>query len=186
MNNNSPIVVVLSGSMEPGYKRGDLLLVSGETKRPYVPGDIVVFPVKGYFIPIVHRVLRVFTGDEQDATYDGLTLESAERGLEKVLPQKILTKGDNNEHADNFLYTDKNILTSCVDVGEVKGGVRGLLENAMKSTADDCLRKSDVMGRVLWCLPGIGYVTILLRKNIFVTFLIFGGMAILTILGGSG
>ena len=57
----SPIVVVLTGSMEPAFQRGDLLLLwnrnlFGETKV----GEIVVYNVKGKDIPIVHRVVRKF------------------------------------------------------------------------------------------------------------------------------
>lgn len=55
----SPIVVVLSESMEPAFQRGDLLLLwnrnlLGET----AVGEIVVYNVKGKDIPIVHRVVR--------------------------------------------------------------------------------------------------------------------------------
>jgi hypothetical protein len=57
----SPIVVVLSGSMEPAFQRGDLLFLwnrnlFAETKV----GEIVVYNVKGKDIPIVHRVVRKF------------------------------------------------------------------------------------------------------------------------------
>ena len=57
----SPIVVVLSGSMEPAFQRGDLLFLWNrnlleETKV----GEIVVYNVKGKDIPIVHRVVRKF------------------------------------------------------------------------------------------------------------------------------
>lgn len=59
----SPIVVVLSGSMEPAFQRGDLLFLwnrnwFGETQV----GEVVVYNVKGKDIPIVHRVVRKFGG----------------------------------------------------------------------------------------------------------------------------
>jgi hypothetical protein len=56
----SPIVVVLSGSMEPAFQRGDLLFLWNRDKRAEV-GEIVVYNVKGKDIPIVHRVVRSFT-----------------------------------------------------------------------------------------------------------------------------
>ncbi|XP_077244865.1 uncharacterized protein LOC143884902 isoform X2 [Tasmannia lanceolata] len=40
----SPVVVVLSGSMEPGFKRGDILFVH-MNKDPIRAGEIVVFQV---------------------------------------------------------------------------------------------------------------------------------------------
>ena len=56
-NSESPIVVVLSGSMEPAFHRGDLLLLNNRQKRADI-GDIVVYNVKGRDIPIVHRVIK--------------------------------------------------------------------------------------------------------------------------------
>ena len=38
----SPIVVVLSGSMEPAYHRGDLLMLTNFDEK-VVPGDVVVY-----------------------------------------------------------------------------------------------------------------------------------------------
>lgn len=60
-NSPSPIVVVLSGSMEPAFQRGDLLFLWNrnlmeETKV----GEVVVYNVRGKDIPIVHRVVRRF------------------------------------------------------------------------------------------------------------------------------
>jgi signal peptidase len=57
----SPIVVVLSGSMEPAFQRGDLLFLWNrnffeETKV----GEIVVYNVRDKDIPIVHRLVRKF------------------------------------------------------------------------------------------------------------------------------
>nr|DAD39250.1 TPA_asm: hypothetical protein HUJ06_013573 [Nelumbo nucifera] len=40
----SPVVVVLSGSMEPGFKRGDILFLH-MSKDPIRVGEIVVFNV---------------------------------------------------------------------------------------------------------------------------------------------
>ena len=55
----SPIVVVLSGSMEPAFQRGDLLFLWNRDPRAEV-GEIVVYNVRGKDIPIVHRVVRSF------------------------------------------------------------------------------------------------------------------------------
>lgn len=76
----SPIVVVLSGSMEPAFQRGDLLVLwnrnlgLGErvgvmhepttTPTPNTTqiGEIIVYNVAGKDIPIVHRVVRRHKG----------------------------------------------------------------------------------------------------------------------------
>ncbi|XP_073106039.1 uncharacterized protein [Elaeis guineensis] len=80
----SPVVVVLSGSMEPGFQRGDILFLQ-MSKDPIRAGEIVVFHVDGRDIPIVHRVIKVH---EQQDTGE----------------VNILTKGDNNFIDDRPLY----------------------------------------------------------------------------------
>lgn len=55
----SPIVVVLSGSMEPAFQRGDLLFLWNRGRDTQV-GEVVVYNVQGKDIPIVHRVVRKF------------------------------------------------------------------------------------------------------------------------------
>jgi len=79
----SPIVVVLSGSMEPSFNRGDLLFLS-LTEQPFRVGDIVVFKLEGRDIPIVHRILKVHEKPNKEVD--------------------VLTKGDNNEIDDRGLY----------------------------------------------------------------------------------
>lgn len=57
----SPIVVVLSGSMEPAFQRGDLLMLWNRNLAYETEvGEVVVYNVKGKDIPIVHRIVRKF------------------------------------------------------------------------------------------------------------------------------
>lgn len=102
-NSHSPIVVVLSGSMEPAFQRGDILFLWNRNEYSKV-GDIVVYEVDGKDIPIVHRVLR-------------------EHKNENSGKQLLLTKGDNNAGNDIPLYAKKKIyLQKDKDiVGTVKG-----------------------------------------------------------------
>ncbi|KAG7001994.1 RNA 3'-terminal phosphate cyclase [Physcia stellaris] len=79
----SPIVVVLSGSMEPAFQRGDLLFLWNRSQNTQI-GEVVVYNVKGKDIPIVHRVVRKYGGGSK--------------------PLKLLTKGDNNLADDTELY----------------------------------------------------------------------------------
>jgi len=81
----SPIVVVLSGSMEPGFYRGDLLFLTHYRHIPIENGEIVVYRLKEREIPIVHRVIKRH--------------ENSETG-----EIKYLTKGDNNQVDDRGLY----------------------------------------------------------------------------------
>ncbi|MCO5601002.1 hypothetical protein L7F22_055118 [Adiantum nelumboides] len=82
----SPVVVVLSGSMEPGFQRGDILFLN-MGNAPVRAGEIVVFNVDGRKIPIVHRVIKV----HEDR---------------KTGEVEVLTKGDNNYGDDRLLYAD--------------------------------------------------------------------------------
>lgn len=79
----SPVVVVLSGSMEPGFHRGDILFLS-LTSSPFTPGDVTVFQIEGRDIPIVHRSHNVHTDGKNHLS--------------------IVTKGDNNNVDDRGLY----------------------------------------------------------------------------------
>ncbi|KAL2222503.1 hypothetical protein M432DRAFT_570825 [Thermoascus aurantiacus ATCC 26904] len=92
---SSPIVVVLSGSMEPAFQRGDLLFLWNRSPRAEV-GEIVVYNVKGKEVPIVHRVVRTFPDDEQQ--------EGGQGDVTTTPSHKLLTKGDNNIADDTELY----------------------------------------------------------------------------------
>ncbi|XP_008947213.1 PREDICTED: signal peptidase complex catalytic subunit SEC11C [Merops nubicus] len=83
----SPIVVVLSGSMEPAFHRGDLLFLTNFHDDPIRAGEIVVFKVEGRDIPIVHRVIKIHEKENGNI--------------------KFLTKGDNNEVDDRGLYKER-------------------------------------------------------------------------------
>lgn len=100
---HSPIVVVLSGSMEPAFQRGDILFLWNRNEKNNV-GDVVVYEVAGKSIPIVHRVLKQH--------YDRSTGE-----------QLLLTKGDNNNGDDVPLYARGNYYLNKTEdvVGTVKG-----------------------------------------------------------------
>lgn len=98
----SPIVVVLSGSMEPAFHRGDLLFLTNFPEEPVRVGEIVVFKVEGRDIPIVHRVIK---------------LHEKENGT-----VKFLTKGDNNSVDDRGLYAPGQLwLTKKDIVGRARG-----------------------------------------------------------------
>lgn len=88
----SPVVVVLSGSMEPGFYRGDILFLTKNAEHPYVPGDVVVFQIEGRDIPIVHRMMNVH--EKPDGAVS------------------VLTKGDNNQVDDRGLYAHRQLFIS--------------------------------------------------------------------------
>lgn len=86
--NESPVVVVLTGSMEPSFHRGDILFINWDYTPP-VSGDIVVFKVPNQEIPIVHRVVGTQLLDNGE--------------------YNCLTKGDNNPVNDRGLYEKRKL-----------------------------------------------------------------------------
>ncbi|OCT98818.1 hypothetical protein XELAEV_18011053mg [Xenopus laevis] len=111
----SPIVVVLSGSMEPAFHRGDLLFLTNFQEDPIRAGEIVVFKVEGRDIPIVHRVIKVHEKENGDI--------------------KFLTKGDNNEVDDRGLYKEGQ---SWLEKKDVVGRARGYLKGPSELQQPTC------------------------------------------------
>jgi signal peptidase I len=103
----SPVVVVLSGSMEPAFQRGDILFLNNQDD-PIRVGEIVVFKIKEREIPIVHRVMKVY--------------ENRETG-----EVEVRTKGDNNNVDDETLYAPGQKWLKREDIlGRARGTLRYL------------------------------------------------------------
>jgi len=113
-NSESPIVVVLSGSMEPAFYRGDLLFLTNPASELYKTGDITVYKVPGGDIPIVHRVME--TRDIPIKGWNELNATTPH-----PVTQKLLTKGDNNPVDDIGLYNGMEWLERKHIVGKVRG-----------------------------------------------------------------
>ncbi len=100
LNTKTPMVVVVSGSMEPNLLKGDLLFLKGKNPATIKngtiegkEGDIIVFDAHGIWIhapgdPIVHRVV--------DKMYDNGWF--------------FLTKGDANPFPDEAWVPEDHIL----------------------------------------------------------------------------
>lgn len=100
----SPVVVVLSGSMEPAFQRGDILFLDNSVHTVGV-GDVVVFKIRDRDIPIVHRILKVHT--KPDGEFE------------------LLTKGDNNRVDDRGLYAPGQLWLKREDIlGKAVGTLR--------------------------------------------------------------
>ena len=67
----SPIVVVLSGSMEPAFHRGDLLFLTNKETEDIRVGEIVVFKVNYFFrqVKLCQNNLFFFLGRGPRHTY---------------------------------------------------------------------------------------------------------------------
>ena len=168
-HSESPVVVVLSGSMEPAFQRGDILFLTN-LDDPIAVGEIVVFKVAGRDIPIVHRVLRVherglLTAESAPPVTGALSLEPAPpapppthspgAGAGAV---DFLTKGDNNNIDDRNLYAPGHLW----------------------------LQRSEILGRARASLPYVGMVTILLNDYPALKFVLVGLMALFVLTSKEG
>ncbi|XP_033132421.1 signal peptidase complex catalytic subunit SEC11A isoform X2 [Brassica rapa] len=160
----SPVVVVLSESMEPGFQRGDILFLH-MSKDPIRAGEIVVFNIDGRDIPIVHRVIKVHerknTG-EVDVLTKGvgfLDLKLVLVVYHIVIIQRPFTfsflmfPGDNNPGDDRLLYA--------------KGQV--------------WLHRHHIMGRSVGFLPYVGWVTIIMTEKPIIKYILIGALGLLVI-----
>ncbi|CAL9010465.1 unnamed protein product [Prunus brigantina] len=149
----SPVVVVLSGSMEPGFKRGDILFLH-MSKEPIRAGEIVVFNVDGREIPIVHRVIKnqfiKITWGPVSSNHK-LFLQVHER--EDTGEVDVLTKGDNNYGDDRLLYAHGQLW----------------------------LQRHHIMGRAVGFLPYVGWVTIIMTEKPIIKYILIGALGLLVI-----
>lgn len=104
----TPVVVVLSGSMEPAIVRGDILFLWSDRRVPYAIGEIIVYQIQGRPIPIIHRILEIRTAS------DGRV--------------ELLTKGDHNPVEDRGLYNaDSGLKKLWLYEDEIMGRAFGFL-----------------------------------------------------------
>jgi signal peptidase I len=93
LGTSTPLYAVESGSMEPTLYRGDLVIVRAVDPETLEVGDIIIFEVPSYDVPIVHRIIEI----EQDNGELNFT-----------------TKGDNNPIADNWSISASNIIAKVI------------------------------------------------------------------------
>lgn len=97
--------VVVSGSMEPVFYRGDIVVVEktdfleiNEFKPNDVQvGDIVVYNAKWFPNPVIHRIIN-------DTTVNGI--------------KYFVIKGDNNDAPDPYLVSQSQITQRVVKIGD--------------------------------------------------------------------
>ncbi|TQD96961.1 hypothetical protein C1H46_017441 [Malus baccata] len=161
----SPVVVVLSGSMEPGFKRGDILFLH-MSKEPIRAGEIVVFNIDLWILR-THETLKylykgqiIFSFGHGGACQDGLGREiPIVHRVIKVHERKdtgevdVLTKGDNNYGDDRLLYAHGQLW----------------------------LQRHQIMGRAVGFLPYVGWVTIIMTEKPIIKYILIGALGLLVI-----
>ena len=97
--------VVVSGSMEPVFYRGDIVVLEKADFfgiHEFDPGDVqvgdvVVYDAKWYSEPVIHRVINI-------TEINGTTM--------------YVIKGDNNDSPDPYYVTQKQIKERVVALGD--------------------------------------------------------------------
>ncbi|MHC1567312.1 MAG: signal peptidase I [Candidatus Syntropharchaeia archaeon] len=84
--------VVVSDSMFPTFKKGDLILMQSITTEPRV-GDIITFKTDVYLYPVTHRVVSISDG-------------------------KIRTKGDARDTVDSWVISKEDVLAKAIHKSE--------------------------------------------------------------------
>ena len=151
-NTESPIVVVLTGSMRPAFYRGDLLLVT-HFKEDLRMGDIIVFKIPNQDIPIVHRamVLHVHQNQEGEENVQLQLLDHVKEFLTKQPYEQefsLLSKGDDNPVDDRGLYPPQTFW----------------------------LNRKHIIGKIRGYCPYVGYLTILLNEKPLLKYTVLGLM----------
>lgn len=97
--------VVVSGSMEPAFYRGDIVLVQKANflgidefnPADVQVGDVVVYDAAWYDQPVIHRIINI-------TDINGTTM--------------YVIKGDNNDRADPYYVTADQIQEKVVTFGD--------------------------------------------------------------------
>lgn len=69
LNTQRPVMAVVSGSMEPTFYKGDLIVAKGVPTESLVVGDVIVFENHLRGIDVVHRVIKVEGGSSHTYFY---------------------------------------------------------------------------------------------------------------------
>jgi signal peptidase len=150
----TPVVVVLSASMEPAIQRGDILFLWQNKQIPYSVGEIIVYKIKGMQIPIIHRITEV---RNRKLLIDPVSTDlknTANVGVTSIFsmfssPFDMLSSS--SSYTDSFLYNSGTKPVTFKDNS-------GLPEDPVKLWIEE----DEVLGRATGFLPSIGLVTLYL------------------------
>ena len=189
----SPVVVVLSGSMEPAFQRGDILFLNNQAD-PIDVGEIVVFQIEDRDIPIVHRVLKVHNKCVAWAH------ASCECGYFAALRRLFLSPAAPPSSQWLALLTPLRpaVTTTALrlrlrllllphrsarredgDVDYLTKGDNNLVDDrGLYKPGQQWLKRSDVLGRAIATVPYIGMVTIMMNDYPKFKYILIGVMGL--------
>lgn len=175
----SPVVVVLSGSMEPGFHRGDILFLNLGS-RPARAGEVVVFNLDGRDIPIVHRVIKVHERAGDSGHLDILTkvcacVLEAWRGaradgngrMRCVACAAVLGVRPSRRRCHHHPTATKTTTTTTTNnqtkQPQQQGDNNHMDDRLLYNRGQEWLHMRHIVGRAVGFLPHVGMVTIVMN-----------------------
>nr|AAO17347.1 Hypothetical protein [Oryza sativa Japonica Group] len=141
--------VVVSGSMEPGIRRGDMLIVrerrnDGDGDDNIRAGDIVLFSTELHPVPIVHRVIELHERHDGGA-------------------RQMLTKGANILHSLSTLHRSKCAQFTNLEISNNLsiGSTVSLIKSAPKGGGRQQRRAKGMEKVAVGLLPPLRFIAVL-------------------------
>lgn len=197
----SPVVVVLSGSMEPACYRGDILFLTMWGEDKLKAGDTIVFSVQGRGIPIVHRILNSHESHPNIAA----KIDEEADAIRKANKKQRKVRDSSNKPAESkaeiylpdgaFKDTYRGLKVWVSETLKLKNfhlPKLALLTKGDNNRIDDrglydhrqkFIGRKEVMGRAFSFLPYIGIITICLNDYPWLKYLLIGMMGFFVMIG---
>ena len=178
---DSPVVVVLSGSMEPAFQRGDVLLL--DNNRPEISvGDIVVFKIAGAFGRAFGRRggasrsrARRLRSCRRGAIRPSVAYIPPSAGRDIPIVHRVLRAHVRVANASSMADDAADYLT--------KGDNNAVDDRNLYAPGQLWLRRSEIIGRAVASVPFVGMMTILLNDYPALKYALVGLMGVFVLLG---
>ena len=197
-------MVVLSGSMEPAFKRGDILFLSLNKKKGSRKnsteneeydeertrvGEIIVFSIDGRDIPIVHRVNKSHFHPSSSSF-----AASAAAAAEKDKDEDVAThRGGGASSSSSSDRSDDRSGNESVSSSSsfkhemlTKGDTNYMDDIGLYAPGQKWLNEKHVMGRTVGYLPHVGKATILMNDHPMIKYGLILILGLLVISGKEG
>ena len=202
-HSESPVVVVLSGSMEPAFKRGDILFLSLNKKKGSRKnsteneeydeertrvGEIIVFSIDGRDIPIVHRVIKSHFHPSSSSF-----ASAASAAAEKDKDEDVAThrgggasSSSSGDRSDDRSGNESVSSSSFKHEMLTKGDNNYMDDIGLYAPGQKWLNEKHVMGRTVGYLPHVGKATILMNDHPMIKYGLILILGLLVISGKEG
>ena len=205
-HSESPVVVVLSGSMEPAFKRGDILFLSLNKKKGSRKnsteneeydeertrvGEIIVFSIDGRDIPIVHRVIKSHFHPSSSYYAAAAAAEKDKDKDEDVATRRGGGGGGGSSSSSSDRSDDsggnESVSSSSFKHEMLTKGDNNYMDDiGLYAPGQKWLNEKHVMGRTVGYLPHVGKATILMNDHPMIKYGLILILGLLVISGKEG